>query len=235
MSQGDKYVLYIPPWLAFGVKGASRFGMEPLTREVPPGGALIVEVEMIELPGVDVQRKPKQGSMSPCPKTGLEPSRKWLEENGKNPAVTTLPTGVQYKEVQAGTGKVKVGERATFTLSLNNILGGTILNRKDFAKFEVKKLPPALREVLPRMVEGDVWVVACPSSRTFDTFLDSSTLTMEEGQGWSSRFSNLGADIFFSGIRRGQAMIAEIKITKVHDDDADGFESEGASEGKHEL
>jgi FKBP-type peptidyl-prolyl cis-trans isomerase FklB len=96
----------------------------------------------------------------------LEASHKFFEQNKKKAGVVTLPSGLQYKVVEAGSGPipdrkdyVKVHFRATY------------LNGKEFDNsekhgppeiFEVAAVIPGWSEALQKMKTGSKWILYIP-------------------------------------------------------------------------
>jgi len=100
-----------------------------------------------------------------------EEDRKFLEENAKKDGVTTLPSGLQYVVVRAGSGR-KPGPDDTVTI---HYLGSRI-NGKEFGNsyrkgepgtYQVNKLIPGLNEALQLMQEGAHWRIFIPASLAF--------------------------------------------------------------------
>ena len=111
MRPGDKWLLSIPSNLAYGDRGSGG--------KIPGGSALIFELELIAV-------KPASWRDYLTPQAGIvillvlyqiystfgfgaDPdvaafSKKFLEENQLKDGVVTLPSGLQYKVLRAGTG-----------------------------------------------------------------------------------------------------------------------------------
>jgi FKBP-type peptidyl-prolyl cis-trans isomerase FklB len=92
----------------------------------------------------------------------------FLDLNGKKAGVVILPSGLQYKVIQEGTG-------ATPTASDNVTVNyrGTLVAGNDFydskkvgkpAELAVGALIPGLQEALTRMKEGALWQIVIPPS-----------------------------------------------------------------------
>jgi FKBP-type peptidyl-prolyl cis-trans isomerase len=81
----------------------------------------------------------------------LAEGKKFLEENKKKPGVTTLPSGLQYEVLQAGTGeKPKASDQVTVHYK------GTLINGKQFDSSYDRKEPAtfSLSGVIPGWTEG---------------------------------------------------------------------------------
>ena len=92
----------------------------------------------------------------------------YLAENGKKDGVVTLPDGLQYKILTAGTGK-KPAETDTVLCNYK----GTFVDGAEFdssaqagkpVPFEVKNVIPGFKEVLQMMPTGSKWQVVVPSN-----------------------------------------------------------------------
>ena len=92
----------------------------------------------------------------------------FLAENKKKEGVKTLPSGLQYKVMKAGTGKKP---KATDTVSTN--YRGTLIDGTEFdssarrgkpATFTVKGVIPGWTEALQLMEEGAKWQLFVPSN-----------------------------------------------------------------------
>ena len=95
----------------------------------------------------------------------------FLDANGKKPGVKTLPSGVQYKVINSGSGKQP---KATDKITAH--YRGTLLNGTEFdssykrgepATFGVNQVIKGWQEILPMMHEGDKWEVYIPSDMAY--------------------------------------------------------------------
>jgi FKBP-type peptidyl-prolyl cis-trans isomerase FklB len=92
--------------------------------------------------------------------------KKFLAENAKKEGVTTLPSGLQYKELSAGTGKTP---QAASSVSVH--YRGQLIDGKEFdssykrnkpSSFQVNKVIKGWTEALQLMREGDKWELFIP-------------------------------------------------------------------------
>ncbi len=96
----------------------------------------------------------------------LAKSEKFLAENGKKKGVVTLPSGVQYKVIDEGSGpKPKLTD--TVLLHYRGMLMDNFEFDSSFARgkpnlFKVDEVLPGWQEVLPRMRKGAEWKVYIP-------------------------------------------------------------------------
>jgi len=92
---------------------------------------------------------------------------KFLEENKMKEGVTALPSGLQYKVLNSGTGvspkmhdEVSVHYRGT-------LIDGTVFDstyeRDEPQKFPVSRVIPGWSEALKMMKVGDKWEIAIPA------------------------------------------------------------------------
>jgi len=95
----------------------------------------------------------------------------FLAENKKRPGVTTLPSGLQYKVLKAGTGKKP---KPTDTVTVN--YKGTLIDGTEFdssyrrgqpATFPLSGVIPGWREALTLMQEGAKWEIYVPPNLAY--------------------------------------------------------------------
>lgn len=96
----------------------------------------------------------------------------FLAENGKKEGVITLPSGLQYKVLNAGTGPAK--PKATDTVVTNykgNLIDGTEFDssytRGEPAEFPVNKVIAGWTEALQLMQTGAKWQLFIPSNLAY--------------------------------------------------------------------
>lgn len=97
----------------------------------------------------------------------LEEGEAFLEENKKKPGVVTLPSGLQYKIIQPGTGAVPVA-----TDKVRTHYRGTLINGEEFdssyargepAEFGVMQVIQGWQEALQMMKVGAKWELYVPA------------------------------------------------------------------------
>jgi FKBP-type peptidyl-prolyl cis-trans isomerase FklB len=95
----------------------------------------------------------------------------FLAENKKKEGVKTLPSGVQYKVIKAGTGKKP---KLTDTVTVH--YRGTLIDGTEFdssykrgqpASFQVSGVIPGWTEALQLMGEGAKWQLFVPSNLAY--------------------------------------------------------------------
>ncbi len=95
----------------------------------------------------------------------------FLKENEKTKGVVKLPSGLQYKIIKEGTGKIP---KATDTVSVH--YKGTLINGMEFdssykrnqpAEFKVNAVIPGWTEILQKMKTGSKYNVYIPSNLAY--------------------------------------------------------------------
>jgi len=92
----------------------------------------------------------------------------FLATNAKAPGVVTLPSGLQYKVVEAGPagGASPLADDHVIVNYEGKLLDGTVFDssyqRGQPATFVVGELIPAWTEALQKMHPGDVWMLYVP-------------------------------------------------------------------------
>lgn len=95
----------------------------------------------------------------------------FLAENKSKPGVVVLPSGLQYKIIQAGTG-TKPGKTDTVTVEYTGTLvNGTVFDSTDKAgkpaTFQVSQVIPGWTEALQLMPAGSTWEIYVPSNLAY--------------------------------------------------------------------
>ncbi len=93
-------------------------------------------------------------------------TRNYLEENGKNPDVTTTASGLQYRVIKKGKGK---SPRSTDTVVVHyegKLTDGTVFDssykRGKTVKFKVNGVISGWSEALGMMKKGSQWELFIP-------------------------------------------------------------------------
>lgn len=101
----------------------------------------------------------------------LETGRKFLEENKKNENITTLPSGLQYEVLKAGSGprpnasdKVKCHYHGTL---INGTVFDSSVERGQPAVFGVNQVIKGWVEALQLMPVGSKWKLFVPSELAY--------------------------------------------------------------------
>ena len=111
-------------------------------------------------------RAKAEARMKEMAETGKKQGDAFLAENKTKPGVVTLPDGLQYKIIQAGTGAKPI---ATDTVSVNYV--GKLIDGKEFdasekhggpAEFQVGQVIRGWTEALQLMPVGSKWQLYIP-------------------------------------------------------------------------
>ena len=100
-----------------------------------------------------------------------EAGEKFLEENAKKEGVVVLPSGVQYKVIKKGRGKMpKVTDKVEVAYE-GTLIDGTVFDssykRKKDAEFGVGQVIPGWTEVLQLMPVGSTYMVYIPQDKAY--------------------------------------------------------------------
>ena len=95
----------------------------------------------------------------------------FLAANKAKPGIVTLPSGLQYKIVEAGTGS-KPGKSDTVTVEYTGtLIDGTVFDSTEKtgkpASFQVSQVIPGWTEALQLMPAGSTWEVFVPASLAY--------------------------------------------------------------------
>ncbi len=95
----------------------------------------------------------------------------FLAENKKKEGVVTLPSGLQYKVLKEGTGKIPQKTDKVKVNYKGSLIDGTEFDssykRGEPAVFEADKVIPGWTEVLQLMKEGSKWEVFIPANLAY--------------------------------------------------------------------
>ncbi len=103
----------------------------------------------------------------------LAQANAFLATNAKAPGVVTLPSGLQYRVVQAGAagGASPLADDRVIVNYEGKLLDGTVFDssyqRGQPATFVVGELIPAWTEALQKMKPGDVWMLYAPPALAY--------------------------------------------------------------------
>ena len=97
----------------------------------------------------------------------LAEGRAFLEENKKREGIKTLPSGLQYKVLTDGPGKIPQKTDDVTVYYRGTFVDGTEFDssrkRKEPATFQVDNVIPGWTEALHLMKEGSKWQLFVPS------------------------------------------------------------------------
>jgi FKBP-type peptidyl-prolyl cis-trans isomerase len=101
----------------------------------------------------------------------LEEGTAFLAANGKKTGVVTLPSGLQYKIVKAGTGKKPKATDTVKTHYQGTLLDGTVfdssIERKEPVTFPVNMVIKGWSEALQLMPVGSKWQLFIPANLAY--------------------------------------------------------------------
>ncbi|MCM2265899.1 MAG: FKBP-type peptidyl-prolyl cis-trans isomerase [Desulfuromonadales bacterium] len=89
----------------------------------------------------------------------------FLTANAKQPGVTVLPSGVQYRVLQEGSGRKPAAQDSVSLIYRVSRADGTQIGSTEPGKpksYPVAKAVPGLQEVLQLMAEGAKWQIVIP-------------------------------------------------------------------------
>ena len=98
---------------------------------------------------------------------------KFLAENAKKDSVVSLPSGLQYKILKAGTGE-KPGENSRVEVNYEGrLIDGTVFDssykRNKTQEFSVNGVVPGFSEALKLMPVGSTWEIYLPHELAYGT------------------------------------------------------------------
>jgi FKBP-type peptidyl-prolyl cis-trans isomerase len=157
MKEGANWQLFIPPKLAYGIRGVPG-------SQIGPNATLIVDIELLSV-------NDKAALLERLAQKNLKKGEKFLAKNAKKDGVVTLPSGLQYKVITPGTGKTpKVTDKVTTHYR------GTLINGTEFdssykrgkpAQFSVNRVITGWQEALQLMKEGAKWQLFIPAKLAY--------------------------------------------------------------------
>jgi FKBP-type peptidyl-prolyl cis-trans isomerase FklB len=101
-----------------------------------------------------------------------EEGKAYLEANRVKPGVNTLPSGLQYRVLESGTGKFHPGPSTSCSCHYaGTLIDGTTFDssydRGDPTSFAPNQVIKGWTEAMQLMVEGDVWELTIPSELAY--------------------------------------------------------------------
>lgn len=101
----------------------------------------------------------------------LAKEKTWMDENGKKPGVTTLPSGLQYSVIKTGTGPKPIATDTVVVHYHGTFLDGKVfdssVDRGQPATFSLNQVIPAWTEALQLMPVGSKWKLYVPSKLAY--------------------------------------------------------------------
>jgi len=151
-----------PDMLLQGVEDATSDG-KPLMTEQEMNTVLTSLANRVK--AAQMEQMKKQGAEN------LNTGEAFLAENSGKEGVTTLPSGLQYKVITAGTGKSPQKSDKVTVHYRGTLIDGTEFDssysRNKPATFGVGQVIPGWTEALQLMKEGDKWELVIPSKLAY--------------------------------------------------------------------
>jgi FKBP-type peptidyl-prolyl cis-trans isomerase len=120
----------------------------------------------------EIFAKKMEGIQKLAEKESAKKEEKWFVDNAKkNPNVKSLPSGLQYEVLKAGTGEKPTPTSKVTTHYHGTLIDGTIFDssveRKEPATFPVNGVIKGWQEALPMMNVGSKWKIYVPSALAY--------------------------------------------------------------------
>jgi len=151
-----------PDAVAKGFKDAYTGGKTLLTEEEMRQEIQVLQTKLMERQAEDMKRLGDKNKGE---------GEKFLAENAKKAGVKTLPSGLQYKELKAGTGKTPKATDSVTTHYSGTLIDGTEFDssykRGEPVTFPVSGVIAGWTEALQLMKEGAKWQLFIPSSLAY--------------------------------------------------------------------
>ena len=114
---------------------------------------------------------PTQTSMDTSSSGALAAGQAFLADNKTKDGVVTLPDGLQYKILTAGTGPMPTKDQTVKVNYEGTLIDGTVFDssykRGEPIEFGVTQVIPGWTEVLQLMPVGSTWMVYIPSNLAY--------------------------------------------------------------------
>lgn len=91
----------------------------------------------------------------------------FLAKNAKEPGVTVLPDGLQYRVLKAGNGPTPKADDNVVINSLGTLIDGKVIDQKEHFQVSVSGQMKGLEEALKMMPIGAKWQVVAPPALAF--------------------------------------------------------------------
>ncbi len=150
-----------------GIQNINTALITKACNDVMKGGKVLLTEEQMNMSITNYLQKMKSEKASVAKKAGEE----FLANNKKNPKVVTLPSGLQYEVITAGTGaKPSVSDTVRCHYK-GTLLDGTVfdssVDRGQPAEFPVSGVIRGWVEALPLMNVGSKWKLFIPSDLAY--------------------------------------------------------------------
>jgi FKBP-type peptidyl-prolyl cis-trans isomerase FklB len=151
-----------PDLLAQGIRDAMAGGPVLLTEEEMQKAMMEFQQEMMAA---------QEKRMAEATQKNLQEGEAFLAENAKKEGVTVLPSGLQYRVIEAGKGKTPTAKNTVTVHYRGRLIDGTEFDssheRGEPATFPVAGVIPGWTEALQLMQEGAKWELFIPPSLAY--------------------------------------------------------------------
>lgn len=162
MKKGAKWELYIPSHLAYGPQGGGP---------IPPNATLLFDVELIDFENQQIAADRAQQERQQLAESNRLAGQAFLEENKKKEGVIELPSGLQYKVLEEGTGETPTANDTVSVHYEGRLLNGNVFDssyqRNRPAEFPVTGVIPGWVEALQLMKTGAKWELYIPGDLAY--------------------------------------------------------------------
>lgn len=105
------------------------------------------------------------------PEKNAQDAKNFMRQNAKKAGIKTLPSGLQYKVIETGSGPKPRDEDIVVVDYAGNLVDGTEFDssykRGEPATFPVSAVIPGWTEALKLMNEGSTWMLYIPPSLAY--------------------------------------------------------------------
>jgi FKBP-type peptidyl-prolyl cis-trans isomerase FklB len=158
----EQHINVDPDLLAQGIRDAMAGGEVLLTDEEMQQAMMEFQQEMM---AAQEKRMTEQAAKN------QQEGEAFLAENAQKEGVTVLPSGLQYRVIEAGTGKSPSAQSMVTVHYRGRLIDGTEFDssheRGEPATFPVSGVIPGWTEALQLMQEGGKWEIFIPSNLAY--------------------------------------------------------------------
>lgn len=156
MSVGDKWELTIPSDIGYGDAGAGG--------AIPGGATLVFDIELLDTKSQREMHAEKEAAMENFKNAQFS----WLDDNATKDGVSTTESGLQYKVLTEGEGKIPSATSQVTVHYEGKLITGDIFDssykRGETIQFGLNQVIPGWTEGLQLMKEGATYELYIPYS-----------------------------------------------------------------------